>query len=400
MNFNDTVSNQVLWHTFSYYTAYKITIRCIFYYTLYNFVFFFLVALHPLAAYREYRLAANIPTSKVSYPFGILQCKALEQTNWLPGLYGYLDFDTEALYLESGFAPLGKQQLLRLGARTKGHAFDWQNLNHTTDETTGREQKQQALKASYLGGDVFAAAAYSAWLARLGVGAESSRLTPLESRSGLPSSSLTWNYFYTLSGYYQHYPYLPDFWLGDSLLFSYTAYNWLSGTSPYAPREQAKSFQQATLTYKVAFFIPGALVKFEQRLAAASFAAAGQRPNTIRAWSMGGPEIAYGRLAGFAFSEYRVPAFSLTNVDVLLPVAANWYLWLVNDLFIGERKFANQQIHWGSGIGLYYLLLRQQVAQERAPWAVFVRFDRAHSASRETPLDRWQLFFGISGFSL
>lgn len=370
------------------------------FYTPYKYIFCLLIclgsAIHP--AYREYRAAASLPAGKAAYPFGILQFKTLEQSDWLPGLYGYLDFDTEALYLESGFAPLGTKQLPRIGGRAKGHAFDWQNLNHITDETTGREQNRQALKSQYLGGDVFIGAAYSAWVARIGMGAETSHLTPRNRNSDLGSSSLSWNYVYTLSGYYRHYPYLPDFMLGDSLMASYTAYSLLGGRSPYAPQEETASFQQAALTGKVAFFIPGALVKFEQRLAALSFAAPGQSADQIRAWGVGGPEAAYGRIAGFAFTEYRAPVFSLTNLDMLIPVFHNWHLWLVSDIFLSDRKYAGRKTHFGSGIGMYYLLPRQP-EQERSPLALFLRLDRGHSAGRNTALDRWQIFAGISGFS-
>jgi hypothetical protein len=88
------------------------------------------------------------------------------------------------------------------------------------------------------------------------------------------------------------------------------------------------------------------------RAGATNFALPGEAQDVIESFSIGGPESRYRRVAGYAFSEFRVPAFGIANLDAVIRMGGPVNLWLVADGALFDREYNSRRFHAGAGVGL------------------------------------------------
>ena len=127
------------------------------------------------------------------------------------------------------------------------------------------------------------------------------------------------------------------------------------------------------------------------RAGATNFALPGHAQDIIQSFSVGGPEARYRRVAGYSFSEFRAPAFSIVNLDAIIHAAGPLNLWLVADAAAFDREYNGSRLHAGAGVG-FILDLPDGVAGSRS--AVFSRIEAPFFAAGG---NRFQIFLGING---
>lgn len=312
-------------------------------------------------------LAANIPTSSKDYPFGVIRGQ---------GSFSFFSdrrpifwmFDTDALYTN---IRLNKWLLLE----QKTHFFDYQNLNHVFNPATLEEQKTLSYTASTFEPGLRAVFRKNQFFLQVNVSTLLYRLQQREepkisftgyapgaglmagmtfSRSKKPSSKI---FLKTDSKYYER-------GIDPGLLRKNTVH-----------RLQLQGDHQ----FYLGWFQPGITIKAVNIL---NEAGSPVKDDLVRD-SVGGPELFYNRLIGFAFSAFRSSRYLM--ISVKLPVLM---LDRFRSEFLFDRAYLNSDVTpVADGIGLQN--------SYKTDWGeVFLQLGRTLYPN----LDNWQFYGGFKTF--
>ena len=373
-------------------------------------IFLALSAWVPVQAFQAANIKANVPPHNSGYMFFILQYQFFESDIFNKGSSLYFDFDTEAAFAQASF----KVGLVEIGPRVKFHLADWQNLEFITDTSTGKRVESREIKATHLMGGAFVKYNAGRYYGEA-FGHYMHTLLKHRSNASIETANGSWFAGGVRLGWWQKYPAKADIEIGSSLNFTVTSYTALqkyhyslSGVNLSEPQGQFFDFE---INYYRGGYLGPLIYKAYVNAGVLDFAKANDSMDMFFAYSLGGPEARYRRLAGFAFSEFRSPAYALVNLDMYIPVAGPVYLWTIADFLIHDREYngdytgenggtgnsnASQRVHSGVGLGVYVELAKQTTFVKSS--AIFARFDYALTARRAEHYERIQLFFGLSAF--
>ncbi len=348
------------------------------------------------ASIQELEVKANYSGHDAAYSFGILQYRGYFDRLLAGNGHVYVDFDTEALYLQGGYN-IGP---ISFGPRFKGHLADWQNLQFVTNENTGRRINDIEIKASYLMAGVYSRLSLlnNAYVEIYGQYV-SSTFKP-RSNSELLLEGGQWFESALFMGWYNVFLIKPGISVGQQAslgLQSFTSirdYRYQSNPGTLATISTPRS--QFYLTELRLFWgqqFNNMITTAQLNLGAYDFLRDQQQTDLVFFYSVGGPEARYRRLAGFAFSEFRLAGFGLLNLDAYIPLFANVYLWPVFDIMIANSKKAGSVAHAGSGLGFYL-----EFSEQSLKYALYLRGDYAITARRQNEIEKVQVFFGLSAF--
>lgn len=312
-------------------------------------------------------LAANVPTSTKDYPFGVIRGQG--SFSFFSGSRPiFWMFDTDALYTN---IRLNNWLLLE----QKTHFFDYQNLNHVFDPATLTEQKslsytastfEPGLRAVFRKDQFFLQANISTLFYRLqqreGLKSSFTGYAPAAglmagmafSRSNRPSSKL---FLKTDSKYYER-------GIDPNLLRKNTVH-----------RLQLQGEHQ----FYLGWFQPGITIKAVNIL---DEKGSPVKDNLVMD-SVGGPELFYNRLIGFAFSAFRSSRYMMISVKVPVLMLGSF-----RSEFLFDRAYLNSDITpVADGIGLHN--------SYKANWGqVYLQLGRTLYPN----LDNWQFYGGFKTF--
>lgn len=346
------------------------------------------------ASYQEYQVALNLARAP-AYSFGVPQYRYYSNQVLAQRDFVAFEYDADAFFADYSWA---LNQKLRIGANGKVHLIDYQNLNHIVDSSTGEENKAAAVWASFWRAGIFAELRDGNFFLRYQPGAMRYYLTAREKTANLHLASPGVAVVHLLAlGYWNldaPRPYAIRgiaFYWGSELQNLTREYAWeLHGTPVSIARREIVLHE---LHLRVGEELAQGKVHLMAavRSGVANFAAPGQTPDLVQSFSVGGPEARYRRLAGYAFSEFRAPAFVLLNWDAFWTLAGPLRLWLLADVCGFDRPFNARRWHAGAGTGLVFDLPQGWLGSRSA---IFAHIEVPFFAAGGT---RFQVFWGLSG---
>jgi hypothetical protein len=358
-------------------------------------VTFALMAAPAHALYQEYQLAGSIAAAP-SYSFATGQYRLYDNQVLLRRDFIAFEYDVDSLYADYAY---GISQYVRAGISGKAHVFDYQNLNHIVDSSTGAEIKSVALNSPYYRGNVFAEARYRELSLRYLVGAQRYHLSRRESadralRVESPSTALVNQ---VALGYWRIQAPRPYAINGISAFATTEVQQMQSGYVWELNGVPLSSARKEVIIHELHIragdeFAGGALrLMAALRAGATNFSLPGESQDLIQSFSVGGPEARYRRLAGYAFSEFRAPTFALLNLDAMVHAGGPVNLWFVADAVTFDREFNGQRFHAGAGVGLIFDLPQGMLGSRSA---LFARAEVPFFAAGGS---RFQIFLGMNG---
>jgi hypothetical protein len=355
-----------------------------------------LAAGHPtFALYQEYQLAGSI-ASGGGYSFATGQYRLYANQALLKKDFLGFEYDLDSLYADYGY---GFSDYFRIGISGKAHIFDYQNLNHIVDSSTGEELKPVSLNSPFYRGQGYAELRYQNLALRYAAGAQKYYLSKRDTVNSTltveaPGAMFVHN---AALGYWDIRQIKPYAFRGMAAYLSVeehrlsSLYMWqAAGTNISQSRSQVMIHE---LHVRAGTQLAGDSVKLMAalRAGATNFALPGEAQDIIESFSIGGPENRYRRLAGYAFSEFRVPAFGIINLDAVIRMGGPVNLWLVADAATFDREYNSRRLHAGAGAGLI-VELPDGVLGGRS--AFFSRIEVPFFAAGS---GRFQIFLGLNG---
>jgi hypothetical protein len=365
--------------------------------------FFFLLTLILISSgainaanlYQEYQVAGSL-AAKPAYSFGTAQYRLYSSQMLLSNDALAFEYDLDSFYLNYGVT---LHRFIRTGISGKVHAFDYQNLNHIVDGNTGAENPSVSLVSRFIRGDAYVEAHAAAISLRYSLGAQKYTLAPRDKANNALTVSDPGTAFVqqVALGYWHLFNDRPYAFQGTALYLSAESQQLTAGyvwqQSGYALSQSNSSIMLYELhaRHGISLFADNLRVMGALRAGATNFSLPGQPQDIVQSFSVGGPEARYRRLAGYAFSEYRVPAFGLANLDIIFPVAGPVVGWIITDLAIFDRLQNGQQVHGGAGAGLIVHLPPQLLGTRSAAFA------RAEVPFAAAGGNRFQVYLGLNG---
>ena len=348
----------------------------------------------PLLASQEANVKGSIAPHGQTFSFFILQYEAYWAELFHKDISLYLDFDTEALFIQPSFR-FGD---FSVGLRAKAHVLDWQNLEFFTDDQTGSRIRSIELRAAYvMGGAFFTYKFLERYFTSAYVEYQNAFLSDRHG-NGLDLANGSWLETGLRVGWYDKYATKPLINVGSAFFikaaghFSLKDYLYRTSAGLDVSTPQ-KDFYEASIHYFRGGRLASHFYSFSSEVSVFDFARSGENTDLLFAYSVGGLETRYRRLAGFAFSEFRVPFFNLSNLDGFFHIFGPAYLWLVADLLILDRNRGGSRIHSGGGIG-FYIDLKDLITIFKET-AAYARLDYGFTARRARAVQRLQIFLGL-----
>ncbi len=349
------------------------------------------------ALYQEYQLAGSVAAAP-GYSFATAQYRLYANELLYRKDFLAFEYDLDSLYGDYAY---GLFNHMRLGAFAKAHVFDYQNLNHIVDASTGAETKAVSLNAPFYRGALYAETRYHEFSLRYSVGAQRYELSRREtSNTALQVASPGAYLVHQVSmGYFSLAAPKPYAIQGIAVFASVEAqklvqgdvYVWRSGGVDLSNARQEVVVNELIVRGGAAPWGNAVRLMGMARAGATNFALPGHAQDIIQSFSVGGPESRYRRVAGYSFSEFRAPAFSLVNIDAIVHAAGPLNLWFIADAAVFDREYNSSRFHAGAGFG-FILDLPDGVAGSRS--AVFSRIEAPFFAAGS---NRFQIFLGING---
>jgi hypothetical protein len=347
------------------------------------------------ALYQEYQLAGSIAAAP-SYSFATGQYRLYDNQVLLRKDFVAFEYDLDSLYADYAY---GISQYFRAGVSGKAHVFDYQNLNHIVDSSTGAEIKSVALNAPYYRANFFTEARYRELALRYLVGAQKYKLSRRESadralRVEFPGTALVNQ---VALGYWQIFAPRPYAINGIAAFVTtevqqmQSGYVWELNGAPVSSARKEVIIHELHVRAGDEFWGGALRLMAAARAGATNFSLPGESQDLIQSFSVGGPEARYRRIAGYAFSEFRAPAFALVNLDAIVRAGGPVNLWFVTDVANFDREFNNRRVHAGAGVGVI-LDLPQGMLGSRS--ALFARAEVPFFAAGG---NRFQVFMGMNG---
>ena len=336
---------------------------------------------------------ASIPTGNSAYPFGILQYQWFKPYIFNADDSFYFDFDTEAAYVKY-YQNLPRLKQFFWAVDLKGHAFDWQNLQNIIDNKNGNRQDELSSNAAAIIGGLFLGMNLQALKIQSFIQIEQIFIRAASETSAEKTQARYANWGLDL-GFYEVYEYLPFVQLGSRFNFRVMSthtlrqYNYTLNQSLIAG--STHEIYSAEILFFESLKTESHIFQLQFSGNISSLLGRNQPVDLFRYYSVGAPEYRFRRIAGFAFSEFRVPAFGLLNLDWYWHVHDKLYLWTVWDTAILALQ-NEQSVETGFGTGLFYSLTHEQNYKS----AIFLRTDFALTALRAKELDKLQIFFGYN----
>lgn len=347
------------------------------------------------ALYQEYQLAGSIAVAP-GYSFATAQYRLYANEALLKKDFLAFEYDLDSLYGDYAY---GISQYFRTGASAKVHVFDYQNLNHIVDPATGAETKLVSLNSPFYRGQLYAEARYKALGLRYSAGAQKYELSKREtSNTALAVASPGAAFVHTAAlGYWQLSAPKSYAYTGVAAFMSVEAqqlsspYTWLSSGVPVSASREQFTLHEAQLRAGTEFGGGAFYLMGNARAGATSFSLPGETQDIIQSFSVGGPESRYRRLAGYSFSEFRVPAYGLVNLDAIVRLAGPVNLWVIADAALFDREYNARRFHAGAGAGLIIDLPDNTLGSRSA---IFARAEMPFFAAGG---NRFQVFMGLNG---
>lgn len=357
-----------------------------------------LVATEPAPAlYQEYQLAGSVAAAP-GYSFATAQYRVYANELLMRKDFLSFEYDLDSLYTDYAYGLFG---WLRVGTFAKVHVFDYQNLNHIVDASTGAETKSVSLNAPFYRGAIYTELRYRELSIRYSIGAQRYELSRRETtNTALQVSSPGTSLVHQLSfGYFNMFAPKPYAMSGIAVYASVEAqklmtgdvYVWRSAGTDLSSAREDVILNEMVVRAGEAFFSNGVRLMATLRAGATNFSLPGHAQDIIQSFSVGGPEARYRRVAGYSFSEFRAPAYSLANFDAIIQTVGPLHLWIVADAVTFDRDFNGRRFHGGAGVG-FILDLPDGVAGSRS--AVFSRIEAPFFAAGG---NRFQIFLGLNG---
>lgn len=350
-------------------------------------------ALH--AIYQEYQVAGSL-AAPPGYSFATGQYRLYGKELFTHRDSIAFEYDLDSVYAEYGYA---LHENLRAGINGKAHAFDYQNLNHIVDSATGAESRAVSLVAPYYRGAAFLEGRLKNFTLRYALGAQKYGLSARDSstsqlRVQSPGAAIIqqitagyWNlaadrsYAFTGTAFY----YAAEFQYLDEV------YAWEISGRPLSNPQQKITIHELHVRYGTTLCSGCLRLTAAGRAGATSFSLPGESQDVIQSFSIGGPESRYRRVAGYSFSEFRVPAFGLVNLDAIAHIAGPLNLWLVADAVTFDREYNGRRVHAGAGAGIIFDLPEYFLGSRSALFA------RAEVPFFAAGANRFQVFLGLNG---
>lgn len=347
------------------------------------------------ALYQEYQLAGSIAAAP-GYSFATGQYRIYGQGALAKKDFVGFEYDLDSFYADYAY---GISDYFRAGASAKAHIFDYQNLNHIVDSSTGAETKSVSLNAPFYRGQLYVEARYREFGLRYSAGAQKYDLTRRETANTLLSVSSPGVAFVHQAafGYWNINQVRSYAFTGIAAYLSTEAqqltsvYTWQQSSVPVATGRDQVVLHEAHVKAGTDFQDAGIKLMGAARAGAANFSLPGESADLIQSFSIGGPESRYRRLAGYSFSEFRVPAFGLVNLDTIIRAFGPVNLWLIADAAVFDREYNARRFHAGAGAGLI-IDLPDGVLGSRS--AFFLRGEMPFFAAGA---NRFQVFLGLNG---
>ncbi len=366
------------------------------------------------ALYQEYQLAGSIAAAP-GYSFATAQYRLYANEALLKKDFLAFEYDLDSLYGDYAY---GISRYFRGGAAAKAHVFDYQNLNHIVDPSTGAETKLVSLNAPFYKGQLYAEVRYKNLGLRYAAGAQKYELSKREtSNSALAVASPGVAFVHTASlGFWQLSAPKSYAYTGFAAHLSVEAqqlsstYVWQSAGTPVSASREQFTVHELQLRAGDEFGGGAVYLMAAARAGATSFALPGETQDVIQSFSVGGPESRYRRLAGYSFSEFRVPAYGLVNLDAIVRLAGPVNLWAIADVAVfdreawrplvssgqealsaADREYNARRLHAGAGAGLIIDLPDNTLGSRSA---VFMRAEMPFFAAGG---NRFQVFLGLNG---
>jgi len=356
---------------------------------------YLLIAVPAHALYQEYQLSGSIAKSP-GYSFATGQYRLYTNQALLKKDFLGFEYDLDSLYADYAY---GFAEILRMGINGKGHVFDYQNLNHIVDSQSGTENKSVSLNSPYAKAQLYVEGRYKALAVRYSAGAQYIELKKREtSNTGLNVTSPGTGFVQQIAfGYWDINQVKPYAFTGIAAFASveqqryYTLYQWENSGVPLSSARPEVIVHELHVRAGTQFSEDGVRLMAAARAGATNFALPGQAQDIIQSFSVGGPEARYRRLAGYSFSEFRVPAFGLVNLDAVIRMGGPVNLWLIWDMALFDRAYNAKPFHGGAGLGFIFDL-PDGVLGSRS--AAFVRFETPFFAAGG---ERFQVWLGMNG---
>lgn len=347
------------------------------------------------ALYQEYQLAGSIAAAP-SYSFGTGQYRLYDNQVLLRKDFLAFEYDLDSFYADYAY---GISQYFRAGVSGKAHLFDYQNLNHIVDSSTGAEIKSVALNAPYYRGNIFAEARFRELALRYLVGAQKYDLSRRENadralRVESPGTALVNQVAFGYWHLVAPRPYAINgiaAFVTTEVQQMQSAYVWEFNGAPLSSARKEVIIHELHIRAGDEFAGGALRLMAAARAGATNFSLPGESQDVIQSFSVGGPEARYRRVAGYAFSEFRAPAFGLINLDAIVHAGGPVNLWFVADAVTFDRPFNGERFHAGAGVGLIFDLPQGMLGSRSALFA------RAEVPFFAAGGNRFQVFMGMNG---
>lgn len=313
----------------------------------------------------------------------------------------YADYDTDSIFIQQNFR-ISEQSLFSFGFDFKGHAFDWQNLAHIVDPENGEAIDYLQMQAPFYRSRLFMRyKIYQNTSVTLAGGYRAARPGSFDQNDKVKIKGASWLTGSAGIGYGKGAMKMPGFYEGWQGGLHYT----------YLKQQQAFQFfyddkltMQSRPYYHKVYAVAGhgyssgrAFLMFNRLILMGSDSAfSGKEIDFIEQFSIGGPEDRYHRLAGFAFSEFRVPGAMLVNHDFYYALGRSFYLNMVFDWAVFDREVTrseNSRYQAGTGIGFKWRITQNEKSADG--YTLFFRTDYAITALRSQDADKVQVFTGL-----
>jgi len=360
-----------------------------------SLVFFGAAVDSTYALYQEYQLAGSVARAP-GYSFGTGQYRVYGTEALARNDTVALEYDLDAIYGDYGY---GITQYVRLGAAAKGHIFDYQNLNHIVDSSTGSENKSISLNSPFWRASPYVEARYRSWSLRYSAGAQQFLLSARDkSNALLQVESPAVAFFQTaMVGYWNINQLKPYAFTGTALFVmsessrQSSTYTWSLAGAPITKPRSDVVIHEIHARHGGAIFENSLKVMINLRGGATNFSLPGESVDLLQSFSVGGPETRYRRVAGYSFSEFRAPAFGIANLDSIWHLVGAMNLWAIVDVAVFDREFNSRRLHAGAGVGFIFDLPDGFIGSRSA---IFARIEVPFFAAGG---DRFQFFMGLNG---